>query len=75
MLVLYPNSAQFFSMYEMDANSKHLILYTASSWKMRKERGLTKEYFGYVYSSVGRDGIDIYRVSSYDVRFELTIDL
>ncbi|CAD8072788.1 unnamed protein product [Paramecium primaurelia] len=75
VLVLYPNSAQFFSMYEMDANSKHLILYTASSWKKRKERGLTKEYFGYVYSSVGREGIDVYRVSSYDVRFELTIDL
>ncbi|CAD8103689.1 unnamed protein product [Paramecium primaurelia] len=43
-------------------------LYNASS-------GLNKEYFGYVYSSVGIEGIDVDRVSSYDVRFEITIDL
>lgn len=62
-------------MYEMDANSKHLNLYTASTWVKRKERGLTKEFFGYIYSSVGRDGIDVYRVQSYSVRFELNIEL
>jgi hypothetical protein len=49
-------------MYEMDANSKHLNLYTASTWVKRKERGLTKEFYGYIYSSVGRDGIDVYIV-------------
>jgi hypothetical protein len=37
----------------MEANPKHLNLYTADSWMKRKERGITKEYFGYIYSSVG----------------------
>lgn len=62
-------------MYEMDANSKHLILYTASDWIKRIKRGITKEYYGYIYSIVGFEGVDVYRVGSYSVRFELNIDI
>ena len=59
----------------MEANPKHLNLYTADSWVKRKERGITKEFFGYVYSSVGEDGIDVYKISSYNVAFILNLKL
>lgn len=47
----------------MEAKSKTLDVYMATNWMPRKVRGLTKEMDGLVFSAVGSDGLDIYRIN------------
>lgn len=44
-----------------------------SNWIQREERGLTKEIDGYLFSAVGRAGLDIYEINKIDVIYKYTI--
>lgn len=37
--------------------------------KQRKERGVTKEYDNYIFSCVGSEGLDIYKISGTELHF------
>ncbi|CAD8043391.1 unnamed protein product [Paramecium primaurelia] len=71
--VLYSDSAQFFSVQEMEKNEKSMYINQISNWIQREERGLTKEIDGYLFSAVGRAGMDIYEIQESDVIYKQTI--
>ncbi|CAK90950.1 unnamed protein product (macronuclear) [Paramecium tetraurelia] len=71
--VLYSDSAQFFSVSEMEKNEKTMHVNQISNWIQREERGLTKEIDGYVFSAVGKAGMDIYEIKESDVTFRYTV--
>lgn len=62
-----------FSVTEMEQNSKVLNVYTINNWIQRKDRGLSKEVDGYIFSAVGAEGMDIYQLVQLDVKLVLNI--
>lgn len=62
-----------FSVTEMEQNSKVLNVYTINNWIQRKDRGLSKEIDGYIFSAVGAEGMDIYQLVQLDVKLVLNI--
>ncbi|CAK56089.1 unnamed protein product (macronuclear) [Paramecium tetraurelia] len=73
--VLYSDSAQYFSVAEMEKNDKTMYIDQISNWIQREERGLTKEIDGYLFSAVGRAGMDIYEIRENDVIYKYTVTL
>lgn len=57
----------------MENNDKSLYIYQIANWRFREERGLTKEIDGYLFSAVGKAGMDVYKINNFDVYFERTI--
>lgn len=68
-------SAQIFSVGQMENQSKSLEITSVQSWIKREVRGLTKEIDGYVFSSAGFEGLDLYQVTSGRLHFMKNIQL
>lgn len=60
-------------MSEMEKNEKTMYIDQIPNWVQREERGLTKEIDGYLFSAVGRAGMDIYEIKENDVTYKYTI--
>ncbi|CAD8065923.1 unnamed protein product [Paramecium sonneborni] len=71
--ILYSDSAQYFSISEMEKNSHLLSIHLISNFIVREERGLTKEVEGYLFSAVGKAGLDIFKILDDSVQFEKNI--
>ncbi|CAD8052638.1 unnamed protein product [Paramecium sonneborni] len=71
--VIYSDSAQFFSVSQMEENIKNMYVNYVQNWVKREERGLTKVIDGYLFSAVGRAGMDIYEIKENDVYYRQTI--
>ncbi|CAD8128009.1 unnamed protein product [Paramecium sonneborni] len=67
--LLFSDSAQLFSMDQMESQATSLDVYQVTDWRKRGYRGLTKEIDGLVFSAVGRDGLDVYKIVQKDLRF------
>ncbi|CAD8070441.1 unnamed protein product [Paramecium primaurelia] len=67
--LLFSDSAQLFSMEQMESQTTSLDVYQVTDWRKRGYRGLTKEIDGLVFSAVGRDGLDVYKIIQKDLRF------
>lgn len=52
-----------FSVREMEINDEEVEVFHLGNWVSRLERGLTKEFDNFIFSAVGDDGIDIYRIA------------
>ncbi|CAD8149144.1 unnamed protein product [Paramecium pentaurelia] len=71
--VIYSDSAQYFSVTEMEKNEKTMNINQILNWVQREERGLTKEIDGYLFSAVGKEGMDIYEIKESDVIYKYTV--
>ncbi|CAD8048031.1 unnamed protein product [Paramecium sonneborni] len=71
--VLYSDSAQYFSVKEMENNFKSMIVSQIQNWVKREQRGLTKEIDGYLFSAVGKEGMDIYEITETEVFHKQTV--
>ncbi|CAD8072740.1 unnamed protein product [Paramecium sonneborni] len=71
--ILYSDTAQYFDVSEMEKNSHALLIHTIQNFKAREERGLTKEVEEYLFSAVGKAGLDIYKIVDDQVYFQSTI--
>ncbi|CAD8127226.1 unnamed protein product [Paramecium sonneborni] len=67
--LLFSDSAQLFSMAQMESQTTQLDVYQVTDWRKRTYRGLTKEIDGLVFSAVGKDGLDVYKVVQKDLRY------
>ncbi|CAK67675.1 unnamed protein product (macronuclear) [Paramecium tetraurelia] len=67
--LLFSDTAQLFSMEQMESQTTSLDVYQVTDWRKRGYRGLTKEIDGLVFSAVGRDGLDVYKIVQKDLRF------
>ncbi|CAD8173922.1 unnamed protein product [Paramecium octaurelia] len=71
--LLFTDTAHYFSVSEMETNQNTLSIYQISTFISRDERGLTKEVEGYLFSAVGKAGLDIYQIQDLSVVYQTTI--
>ncbi|CAK79621.1 unnamed protein product (macronuclear) [Paramecium tetraurelia] len=71
--LLFTDTAHYFSVSEMETNQNKLSIYQVSTFISRDERGLTKEVEGYLFSAVGKAGLDIYKIQELLVLYQTTI--
>ncbi|CAD8079808.1 unnamed protein product [Paramecium primaurelia] len=69
VFLLFSDSAQVFSMKQMEQKANALEVYQITDWRKRVYRGLTKEIDGLVFSAVGLDGLDVYKIILKDLKF------
>ncbi|CAD8185889.1 unnamed protein product [Paramecium pentaurelia] len=69
VFLLFSDSAQVFSMKQMEQKANALEVYQITDWRKRLYRGLTKEIDGLVFSAVGQDGLDVYKIILKDLKF------
>ncbi|CAD8206239.1 unnamed protein product [Paramecium octaurelia] len=67
--LLQNDRAQLFSLAQIESQGSSLSVYEVPSWKKRAFRGFTKEVDGLMFSAVGTDGLDVYKIVEKGLQF------
>ncbi|CAD8102196.1 unnamed protein product [Paramecium sonneborni] len=68
-ILFQTRGAILFSVQQMEQKAQKLQIRDLTEIKYRKERGVTKEYENYIFSCVGQDGLDIYKIIGNELHF------
>ncbi|CAD8191584.1 unnamed protein product [Paramecium pentaurelia] len=68
-ILFQTRGAILFSVQQMEQKAAKLQIRDLSEIKHRKERGVTKEYDNYIFSCVGQDGLDLYKIIGNELHF------
>ncbi|CAD8173009.1 unnamed protein product [Paramecium pentaurelia] len=68
-ILFQTRGAVLFSVQQMEQKVAKLQIRDLSEIKQRKERGVTKEYDNYIFSCVGQDGLDLYKIIGNELHF------
>ncbi|CAD8124344.1 unnamed protein product [Paramecium sonneborni] len=67
--LLQNDRAQLFSLAQIESQGSSLSVYDVPTWRNRIFRGFTKEIDGLIFSAVGKDGLDIYKIIEKGLEF------
>ncbi|CAD8102605.1 unnamed protein product [Paramecium sonneborni] len=68
-ILFQTRGAILFSVQQMEQKAQKVQFRDLTEIKYRKERGVTKEYDNYIFSCVGQDGLDIYKIIGNELHF------
>ncbi|CAD8169840.1 unnamed protein product [Paramecium octaurelia] len=68
-ILFQTRGAILFSVQQMEQKAQKLQIRDLIEIKQRKERGVTKEYENYIFSCVGQDGLDLYKIIGNELHF------